>query len=141
MVYNFLLTQLTVATLRHLTKRFSDSAEFSQPNALRAREISQTHLADNEATHANVTGQKFGRSRRHATVVVEAFFVETGDPETKIMRPSSVWLAVSHLLLILNSSSCDQDEVCETESCGENELSEVSCVISNGTRNILRIIP
>ena len=49
------------------------------------------------------------------------------------MRPSSVWLAVSHLLLILNSSSCDQDEVCETESCGENELSDVSCEISNGT--------
>ena len=57
------------------------------------------------------------------------------------MRPSSVWLAVSHLLLILNSSSCDQDEVCETESCGENELSDVSCVISNGTPKILRIMP
>ena len=42
------------------------------------------------------------------------------------MRPSSVWLALSHLLLILNLSSCDQDEVCETESCGENELSDVS---------------
>ena len=57
------------------------------------------------------------------------------------MRPSSVWLVLSHLLLILNSSSCDQDEVCETESCGENELSDVSCVISNGTPKILRIMP
>ena len=73
-----------------------------------------------------VTGQKFGRSRRQATFEVEAFFRgETGE-DTKIMRPSSVWLALSPLLLILNSSSCDQDEVCETESCGENELSDVS---------------
>ena len=49
---------------------------------------------------------------------------ETGE-ETKIMKPFSVLLALFHLLLIFNSSSCDQDEVCETESCVENELSDV----------------
>ena len=57
------------------------------------------------------------------------------------MRTLSVWLVLFHLLLILNSSSCDQDEVCETESCGENELSDVSRLISNGTQNIVRIMP
>ena len=42
------------------------------------------------------------------------------------MRTSSLWLTLSHLLFLLILSACEQDEVCETESCGENELSDVS---------------
>ena len=42
------------------------------------------------------------------------------------MRTSSLCLTLSHLLFLLILSACEQDEVCETESCGENELSDVS---------------